>query len=377
MHRRIRNIVILFASILNLSLVYGQRFAIVSDIHGSFPATHSVSTLVKSWNPDFIITCGDNNYASVNAIDSQVGQYYHEFISPYNGAFGTGDTVNRFYTGLGNHDVESGGISSYLPYVNLPGNERYYDFVKGYVHFFCINSNIDEPDGVADTSIQAQWLQTQLANSASLYKIVYFHYPPYSSGLVHGNTAYMQWPFKQWGASAVFSGHDHIYERLNIGNLPYIVCGTGGGVLYAVSPIPGSEFIYNTNHGALLLEAYANILLLKFINTNDSLIDLYSINPGMTAYVENQDYSRDLKVNIFPNPAKGSFVVSIMNHKQPFSISITDIFGRIIFNEKYANNNCNFETALQRIDVDKLPGGTYIINISCKDKVVTRKIIII
>jgi hypothetical protein len=104
---------------------------------------------------------------------------------------------------------------------------------------------------------------------------------------------------------------------------------------------------------------------------------LYSINPSTTAKVENQDYSLDLNVNIFPNPSRGSFMVSIKNHEKPFWISITDIFGRIIFNEHYANNNCNFETTLQFIHPGELPEGTYILNIGCNDKVVTQKIVII
>jgi tartrate-resistant acid phosphatase type 5 len=356
---------------------WSQKFAIVSDIHGAFPATLSVSTLIKSWYPDFIITCGDNNYAYSVDIDSEVGQYYHDFISPYTGVFGSGDTINRFFSGLGNHDVEDGGISSYLSYFTLPGNERYYDFVKGLVHFFCINSNIDEPHGVSDTSLQAIWLHYQLATSTSLYNIVYFHHSPYSSGLVHGNTVYMQWPFKQWGASAVFSGHDHIYERLNIGNLPYFVCGTGGGNLYSVNPISGSQFIDNVDHGAILAVANSDSLVLKFINTYDSVIDLYSIYPNTTAKVDYQDNSWENNINVFPNPSREGFTVSIMNQKHPFSISITDIFGRIVFNEHYANNNCNFETTLQFIDPSELTRGTYIINIGFNDKVVTQKIVII
>jgi tartrate-resistant acid phosphatase type 5 len=373
----VRTIVLLFALLINVNLIYGQRFAIISDIHGAFPGTQSVSNMVRSWNPDFVITCGDNNYAAVNAIDSQLGQYYHEFISPYAGAFGMGDTVNRFFSALGNHDEDSGGINSYLPFVNLPGNERYYDFVKGYVHFFCINSNADEPDGVSDTSIQAQWLQTHLGSSTSLYNLVYFHHSPYSSGLGHGSNAYMRWPFKQWGASAVFSGHDHIYERLIVGSLPYFVCGTGGGTLYAVNPIPGSQFIYNSNHGAMLMEAYANTLLLRFINTNDSLIDVYYINPIIAAAVENQDYSRTLNVNVYPNPAKEKIVVSLWNQKQAFTISITDIFGRCVYNKDFTNNNCNFEVALQSIGVDTLLRGSYFVTINCQGIVVTRKIVII
>jgi tartrate-resistant acid phosphatase type 5 len=356
---------------------WSQKFAIVSDIHGAFPATQSVSNLVINWYPDFIITCGDNNYAYSVDIDSEIGQYYHDFISPYTGVFGSGDTINRFFSGLGNHDVEGGGISSYLTYFTLPGNERYYDFVKGYVHFFCINSNIDEPHGVSDTSLQAIWLHYQLATSTSTYNIVYFHHSPYSSGLVHGSNVYMQWPFKQWGASAVFSGHDHIYERLNIGNLPYFVCGTGGGNLYPVNPISGSQFIDNVDHGAILAVANSDSLVLKFINTNDSVIDLYSIYPNTTAKIDYEDNSWENNINVFPNPSRGGFTVSIMNQKQPFSISITDIFGRIVFNEHYDKNNCNFETNLQSIDPGELTEGTYIINIRSIDKVVTWKIVII
>ncbi|MEI6851755.1 MAG: metallophosphoesterase, partial [Bacteroidota bacterium] len=367
----IRRSTFLIVFIININLVFGQNFAIISDIHGATPSTLSVCNLVKNWSPDFIITCGDNNYASVNAIDTQVGQFYHEFISPYLGVFGVGDTINRFFSGLGNHDVESGGISSYLPYVNLPGNERYYDFVRGYVHFFCINSNIDEPDGVADTSIQAQWLHAHLSASTSLYNIVYFHHPPYSSGLVHGSTTYMQWPFIQWGASAVFSGHDHIYERLNIGGLPYFICGTGGGPLYSVNPIPGSEFINNTNHGAMWIVANADSMVLKFINTGDTLIDEYYIVPGIPAHVENQFYSEPFSVNIYPNPALQNVTVSFANYEQDFVITITDVFGRILFHKDYTNNNCKFETVIQNIDVKALSCGNYFINVHCQNKTVT------
>jgi tartrate-resistant acid phosphatase type 5 len=372
----IRNIVLLFLSLININLIFGQKFAVVSDIHGSFPATQSVSNLVKSWSPEFIITCGDNNYASTNDIDTQVGQYYHDFISPYSGAYGLGDSVNSFFSALGNHDVESGGISSYLPYVNLPGNERYYDFVKGYVHFFCINSNVDEPDGVADTSLQAHWLQTQLAGSTSLYNLVYFHHPPYSSGLVHGSTAYMQWPFEHWGATTVLSGHDHIYEHLYVGNLDYFICGTGGGNLYAVNPIAGSHFINNTNHGALLVVANADSLVLKFINTNDSLIDKYNIAPEIPAWVENNGDTEDLMVEVFPNPTPNSISVSFKNNMQPYRLTVANVLGRIVFAGNYINNSSKFDVVSQKIDVSALTRGIYFITLSSQEHAVTRKFII-
>jgi hypothetical protein len=205
------------------------RFGVIGDFGSAGTAARDVANLVKSWKPDFIITVGDNNYpdGAASTIDPNIGQYYHEFIYPYKGRYGAGATVNRFFPSLGNHDWHARGAQPYLDYFTLPGNERYYDFVWGPVHLFAIDSDEDEPDGITRSSRQAAWLQNKLAASTARWKLVYFHHPPYSSG-EHGNTREMQWPFQQWGASAVLTGHDHLYERLLVGGFTYFVAGAGG-----------------------------------------------------------------------------------------------------------------------------------------------------
>ena len=85
--------------------------------------------------------------------------------------------------------------------------------MRGPVHFFALDSDENEPDGVGSSSVQAAWLKRGLAGSTSNWNIVYFHHAPYSSGM-HGSTTWMQWPFAAWGAQAVLTGHDHTYERL-------------------------------------------------------------------------------------------------------------------------------------------------------------------
>ena len=173
--------------------------------HASDAGTNelNVSNLVKSWNPEFIITLGDNNYelGEQSTIDTNIGKYYSQFIFPYTGSYGTGNTVNRFYPSLGNHDWYTDTASAYLNYFSLPGNERYYDFIKGNIHFFAIDSDPNEPDGVDSNSVQALWLKNSLAASSQKFNLVYFHHPPYSSGQ-HGNNPYMNWPFKRWGADS-------------------------------------------------------------------------------------------------------------------------------------------------------------------------------
>lgn len=263
-------------------LVDGIQFAVIGDYGQSGPNEKSVADLVKSWAPDFVITTGDNNYpdGAMTTIDKNIGQYYQSFIYPYTGSYGVGSPVgfNRFFPSLGNHDVSTSSGQPYLNYFTLPGNERYYDFVRGPVHFFAINSTSSETSGRSSSSSQALWLKDRLAQSTAPWKIVYFHHPPYSSGK-HGSTAIMQWPFKEWGATAVLSGHDHDYERIIRDGFPYMVNGLGGKSRYSFnSAVSGSVVRYNANYGAQLVEANDTTLIFKFITRAGTVIDTYTLS---------------------------------------------------------------------------------------------------
>ena len=255
------------------------KFAVIGDFGLDGVAEADVATLIHSWQPDIIITVGDDNYPSgaADTIDANIGKYYHDYIFPYIGTYGPGADVNRFFPTLGNHDWYTAGAQPYLDYFTLPGNERYYDFVWGPVHFFALDSDENEPDGFLAGSVQAAWLQQGLAVSTSPWNIVYMHYPPYSSG-AHGSISWMQWPFAAWGADALLAGHDHLYERLLVDGIPYFIDGTGGGSLYNFgTPVPESQFRYNTNFGAMRVTASETAMLFEFFNRVGKLIDSYQV----------------------------------------------------------------------------------------------------
>jgi tartrate-resistant acid phosphatase type 5 len=256
------------------------RFAVIGDYGSGSQNEADVADLVLSWAPDLIITTGDNNYPSGSAatIDENIGQFYHAYISPYLGTYGDGAEENRFFPSLGNHDWSSLKAQPYLDYFTLPGNERYYDFVWGPLHFFALDSDSREPDGVGSSSIQASWLVNQLAASIAPWNIVYMHHPPYSSG-EHGDIEWMQWPFQAWGATVVISGHDHTYERIELNGFPYFINGLGGKSRYNFpSPVPGSQVRYNQDYGAMLVEATEDRLNFQFINRQGEIIDQYQLN---------------------------------------------------------------------------------------------------
>jgi hypothetical protein len=248
--------------------------------------------MIDGWSVDLIVTTGDNTYGNLTR-DYSIGQHYADYIGAYSGAYGTGSVVNRFFPSLGNHDYsDDGGLPSYLSYFTLPGtgiettgtsgNERYYDFMWGPVHFFALNSNDEEPDGFTSTSVQAQWLQARLAGSTTPWQVVFFHHAPFASDAAHGSQGFMQWPFREWGVDLVLSGHSHVYERLHIDDLTYVISGLGVSN-YQAAPIPveGSQFFYSEDDtGALLVVACDTAMHLEYHSMELGLIDTHDIGVG-------------------------------------------------------------------------------------------------
>lgn len=264
-------------------------FAVIGDYGLAGPDEEAVATLVHSWEPNFIITTGDNNYPNGEAatIDDNVGQYYADYIYPYTGAYTPTTTVdqNRFFPSLGNHDYYSlNGAQPYLDYFTLPGNERYYEFERGPVHLFAVNSDYNEPDGIGADSAQGVWLRNGLAASSATWRLVYMHVAPFSSAR-HGSYPATQWPFAEWGATAVLAGHDHVYERLLIDGIPYFVNGLGGSpAIYGFEEIvPGSEVRFNDEHGAMLIEATVDQITFRFITHTGQVVDTYTLSARQNA----------------------------------------------------------------------------------------------
>ena len=254
-------------------------FAVIGDYGLAGQPLLDVSNLIKSWNPDFIVTLGDNNYPNGQAftIDDNIGQYFHEYIFNYKGKYGNGSPTRRFYPSLGNHDWGTTGGKPLFDFFGDVKRLTYYDFVQGPIHFFVLDSDRNEPDGFTATSDQAKWLKKSLAASTSPFNLIIFHHAPYSSGQ-HGPTEYMRWPFKEWGADAVLSGHDHIYERLLVNGIPYFVNGVGGAELYDIRAIaPESQVRFNQDFGAMRVEATNNTVKFQMFTRAGVLVDEYTI----------------------------------------------------------------------------------------------------
>jgi len=411
--------IIAIAILFSLGVINAQpkfKFAVIGDFGDNNQAEADVAALVNSWGVDFIVTVGDNFYgatdanysSSLQALDLEVGKYYHDWIKPYSGSYGSGSSdVNRFFPALGNHDwyhLDSSKIyEDYFdltPYSTTSGNERYYDFVWENIHFFILSTygnglteytfprhnNYGEPDGVVQNSKQAQWLQQGLQNAdPSKWKIIVTHHPPYSSSSEHGSEPAVRWPFKDWGADLVLCGHDHTYERLTSDQLTYIVNGLGGESIYPFgSPILQSQFRYNDDYGAMLFEVFTDSINFKFIPRAGLLIDNYSIIKKTSGLNDEIEIAKNFNLNQnYPNPFNPSTKISFRIPKATnVKLSIYNSLGKIIATilDEYKQAGfyeVNFDSSYLPAGKQNLPSGIYFYKISTPDYSATKKMILL
>jgi hypothetical protein len=280
------------------------NFALIGDFGSGGPEETAVADRIKSYAPDFVVTLGDNNYlsGSVTDMDRAVGRDYHAFIKyPANSTSqyaATGASQINFYPLVGNHDWDA-GIDNHSSYYTFPqANTRYYDFVRGPVHFFMLDSDDREPDGNTATSVQADWLRAKLAASTDHWNLVLLHHAPYSSS---GGTTALRWPFHTWGAHAVLSGHSHNYEHLLVDGETYLVNGLGGEEIQTGARTdPNSRFFYDADYAFLLATADDDSLQIRLITRAGQTID-------------NTFWQHDTLVPTNPEPTTALFLLALVS----------------------------------------------------------------
>jgi len=272
------------------------RFVVIGDFgYSKYQCEGVVSKMVQDWRKrrsvDFVITVGDDNYNSgkKSTIKRNIADHYGNFVRE-----------KKLFPTLGNHDWGTtrkdpqyawGTPYPYLDYFDYlkqysPNTQpavqgRYYNVAPSpLVELFGLDSDYHEQDGTCCNSKQAGWLRDALAASKAPWKLVYFHHPPYTTAREDAPGAWMRWPFKQWCATSVLSGHEHAYERLEIEGMPYFVNGLGGNpYLYDQKscPVqPGSQKRYNGAHGAMLVVANSREMEFCFYSVKQSApIDVY------------------------------------------------------------------------------------------------------
>ena len=253
-----------------------MRFAVIGDYGADTPDELRVSSLVKSWKPDFVVTTGDNNYpdGAATTIDANIGQVLRRLHRQLPRQVRTGKQDQPVLalapaTTTGSAASDRTSSTSPCPATSATTTSTSGSFTS--LRSTAIRTN---PTGPARDSVQAKWLKDKLGKSKACYDVVYFHHPPYSSAR-HGSSEYMRWPFREWGAEVVMAGHDHTYERLVVDRIPYFVNGLGGASKYAFrdETLPETQARYNDDYGAMLVDVTKAAITYAFYSADGTKRD--------------------------------------------------------------------------------------------------------
>lgn len=243
---------------------------------------------------DFLLHTGDLIYS-----DGARKGFKSRFFAPYRTLLAR---IN-FWPCLGNHDIdEAGDAHPYCEVFELPDNgppglspEHNYWFDHNTCRVAVIDSNLDETE-LRDKV--APWLRAAMSSTEPRWKFVSLHHPPYTGGK-YEPTARVQRAlvpvFEQTGVDIVFTGHDHMYQRLHPlrggavvasgQGVLYIVTGAGGAKLYQPKT-PRPDYVAtleSERHSFTQVVVDGDALTLRQIAIDGDVIDEYTLHKSAAA----------------------------------------------------------------------------------------------
>lgn len=265
--------------------------------------TIAVASAIRALDPQFVFHMGDWAYATSRrpgdvGTPTPVGQssggaahlLYDLFLKHY-WNFKDGN----LYLAFGNHDLETGygaptlnvipTVANLIGSANRQSNLLMYEFARGPVRFFVLNSGLSDSDVNIQIATQTAWLQQRVPVAAEPWLVVVFHRPAYSSDSNHhpGSTLMRNLTnqLPSLGIDLVVNAHAHNYERfLDSNGLPHVICGLAGAAKRGTANplnVIGSQFFYNEKNGFLHFKADADTLQWAFRTVDNEVIDMVTL----------------------------------------------------------------------------------------------------
>jgi predicted phosphodiesterase len=260
------------------------KFAIIGDSGRGSKEQHEVAQQMALYRQrfdfEFVLMAGDNIYEGPATAED----YRLKFEEPYKALL---DAGVQFYAALGNHD-DTNQIF-YKPF-NM-GGERYYTFVPPVdpltrwdtrVRFFALDSAYLTRD-------QLRWIAKETTESRAEWKIAFLHHPLYTSGrytlAARGMRLALESTLVSGGIDVVFTGHEHIYQRMNLqSGILYFVTGGAGSLRAgdaAASPVVARS--YDRDYHFMLAELSDDGFFFQAINRLGETVDAGSMVRPATA----------------------------------------------------------------------------------------------
>jgi uncharacterized protein (TIGR03437 family) len=222
----------------------GFSFLVFGDSGAGSPEQWELARRMEREDASLVLHTGDLVYpeGSHEGYQSRYLEYYHPIMERLS-----------FFPTAGNHDYYGELAAPYLAFHSTPESGvrqsdrgRYYSFDWGNVHFVSLDSNLPLEAAARGDRAMLDWLENDLRSTRKFWRVVFFHHPPYSSG-VHANDPLSRLArelivpiLERHHVPIVFCGHDHNYQRthplragtVSTGGTMFITSGGGGAQLY-------------------------------------------------------------------------------------------------------------------------------------------------
>lgn len=189
-------------------------FAVTSETGGTCSDDYNreIFDQISRYRPDFLLMAGDSVCH---------GSHYADWERYFFGPARTLLHSTPFYLCLGNHEENAPWFYDFVAY---PTPKNYYAFQYGNTHFIALDSTAiveyraHQPFLIEGAFVpgapQYDFLVNELRNSQALWKIVFFHYPPYVSADYQVDAMRIVCPLlEEYGVDLVFNSHTIVYER--------------------------------------------------------------------------------------------------------------------------------------------------------------------
>jgi acid phosphatase type 7 len=243
----------------------GEKIVIYGDTRTNHEAHRKIVSAILKVKPFVVFHLGDMVNDGNNKKEWDI---FEEIIAPLR-------KIARIFPLLGNHEA---GSELYFRHFGVTEGARWYSLDLDNIHFTVLDSTSDLDEG----SPQYKWLRSDLENheNAELFKLVLLHHPVFSVGR-HRDTMELSRTleplFEKYRVDAVFSGHDHNYQRFLVNNIHYIVTSGGGAPLYSQeSKSPYLEKFIKEYHFCVI-SVKDNVLLVQAFDPGLKLIDQFQI----------------------------------------------------------------------------------------------------
>jgi len=261
-------------------------FAVIGDSGSGGEGQYAVRSVMEEINPAFVLHVGDLAYDKGSRVEA-----IRRHFTPYRDLLAT----RPWYVAWGNHDVMTAGGVGLRKLFRMPpstteGDNRYYAFDWGELRVWALDFNMEWGKG----SPQYDWFKRDLESSNARWKVVFGHYPSYSS------SPYARSYRKRWEQSRAelcplfeancvalyFCGHTHGYERTfpirdqkRVGRgegTVHVVCGGGGKRLNRAGREEWTA-VSGATLECMAIEVGVDSIVARAINANGKEFDRFTI----------------------------------------------------------------------------------------------------